>query len=560
MVAARLQALALYPASYWRIQWSEWSPWSECETGRCPTNQTQVRTRECRTKNGTGPRLNDTRLCALLGGVGMEVKQCPCTASFVPKGLKEESESFTMSSNANAPTRYDLSTARLCHECLPSEVCLALHDDPFPFCREIKDPKDPFGCRGWCDTNTEYCQHLGNGSYRCVDDRLMISKASYVQKNLDSLHQLFICLVDEWRCKDGLCVPKEKLCDGHFNCYDMTDELDCDCEPGFFHCGNQTSCIPDSKKCDGVPDCWDGKDEANCSKPCDLGFFACNIGHCIPDFRFCDDYPDCSDASDEPIGCKVDLCAKKEYRCNNGRCLPFRWVCDGLDHCGDGSDELNCTTTHSPDIQRVLIYGCGAEQFSCSSGACIPLTAQCDGNEDCSDSSDELNCTNSSVTCLETDFKCQNGSCVSRKKKCNNVTDCTNGEDELNCGNGVPVCSAIEFTCQNGKCISKEDVCDMVNDCGDFSDERVLIMFQEKIIHFKQNHNETSQEQTIEVIVSTFKLKRTAMARGKEIQKGLLTICNRNFKIKAIEDFYLGLFVFNTRHLIRLFGLVIDES
>jgi hypothetical protein len=35
------------------------------------------------------------------------------------------------------------------------------------------------------------------------------------------------CLVDEWKCRNGLCIPEEKRCDGHFNCYDHTDEMDC---------------------------------------------------------------------------------------------------------------------------------------------------------------------------------------------------------------------------------------------------------------------------------------------------------------------------------------------
>lgn len=35
------------------------------------------------------------------------------------------------------------------------------------------------------------------------------------------------CLEDEWQCGNQLCIPQSKRCDGHFNCYDHTDEHDC---------------------------------------------------------------------------------------------------------------------------------------------------------------------------------------------------------------------------------------------------------------------------------------------------------------------------------------------
>lgn len=35
------------------------------------------------------------------------------------------------------------------------------------------------------------------------------------------------CLDDEWTCLNTLCIPLEKHCDGHMNCYDHSDEHNC---------------------------------------------------------------------------------------------------------------------------------------------------------------------------------------------------------------------------------------------------------------------------------------------------------------------------------------------
>ncbi|OQR73788.1 hypothetical protein BIW11_09518 [Tropilaelaps mercedesae] len=155
------------------------------------------------------------------------------------------------------------------------------------------------------------------------------------------------CHVDEWKCGNGQCIPDTNRCDGHTNCYDSSDERDCECaglESGtHFRCGNATSCLPIGKRCDGVVDCWDDSDEENCLCPPDQ--HRCELaGTCIPRMFFCDGFVDCpnGDRSDEPTNCDAPCAGDNFRQCANGRCVPKEVWCDGYDSCGDGSDEKDC--------------------------------------------------------------------------------------------------------------------------------------------------------------------------------------------------------------------------
>ncbi|XP_053608922.1 atrial natriuretic peptide-converting enzyme [Plodia interpunctella] len=68
-----------------------------------------------------------------------------------------------------------------------------------------------------------------------------------------------------FQCDVKRCIPHDWRCDGHVDCQDRSDELNCNpCKKsGDVHCGNR-QCISQSHMCDGKIDCPWGQDERNC--------------------------------------------------------------------------------------------------------------------------------------------------------------------------------------------------------------------------------------------------------------------------------------------------------
>ncbi|XP_072938514.1 atrial natriuretic peptide-converting enzyme [Epargyreus clarus] len=68
-----------------------------------------------------------------------------------------------------------------------------------------------------------------------------------------------------FQCDINRCIPHDWRCDGHVDCADRSDELNCRvCKrSGDVHCGNQR-CISQTHLCDGKIDCPWGQDERNC--------------------------------------------------------------------------------------------------------------------------------------------------------------------------------------------------------------------------------------------------------------------------------------------------------
>ena len=76
------------------------------------------------------------------------------------------------------------------------------------------------------------------------------------------------CADNEFQCVTGSphCIMKQYMCNGLFNCFDGSDEDNCNttCPDWKFTC-NDGGCVYKSWVCDGDKDCDDGSDEFNCS-------------------------------------------------------------------------------------------------------------------------------------------------------------------------------------------------------------------------------------------------------------------------------------------------------
>uniref|UniRef100_UPI00398EA76F suppressor of tumorigenicity 14 protein homolog n=1 Tax=Pristiophorus japonicus TaxID=55135 RepID=UPI00398EA76F len=160
----------------------------------------------------------------------------------------------------------------------------------------------------------------------------------------------------EYTCRSGLCIALSLRCDGWNDCGDLSDELQCNCEPDQFTCDNGI-CKPKLWTCDRVNDCGDHSDEKACECPKD--FWKCQDGICIPTDQECDGKMDCADGSDEAVcGDKSSICTDFNFKCADGSCVhKANAECDGRQDCEDGSDEASCERQVVPGRDRELGRG-----------------------------------------------------------------------------------------------------------------------------------------------------------------------------------------------------------
>ncbi|KAK0044767.1 very low-density lipoprotein receptor, partial [Biomphalaria pfeifferi] len=94
----------------------------------------------------------------------------------------------------------------------------------------------------------------------------VLSLLVFVIVSAEKKQRQALCLANDFKCTNGVCIDATWKCDAEEDCSDGADEAGCptDCSgPNMFKCAN-TKCIPAQYKCDNDDDCGDKSDETNC--------------------------------------------------------------------------------------------------------------------------------------------------------------------------------------------------------------------------------------------------------------------------------------------------------
>ncbi|XP_058494191.1 transmembrane protease serine 7 [Solea solea] len=120
------------------------------------------------------------------------------------------------------------------------------------------------------------------------------------------------------------------------------------CAENHFLCSTGL-CVEKNRRCDGLDDCQDESDEDFCSRPT----MKCGGNRPPHPLFVCNGETDCTDGRDE-INCTQETtCSAIRYQCRSGSCiLKKNAKCDGVHDCEDRSDEVDCACGLPPPVKK----------------------------------------------------------------------------------------------------------------------------------------------------------------------------------------------------------------
>ncbi|KAI5646184.1 low-density lipoprotein receptor domain class A domain-containing protein [Phthorimaea operculella] len=171
---------------------------------------------------------------------------------------------------------------------------------------------------------------------------------------------------------------KAMVCNGHQDCYDGTDEVNCTSDStsqlvNTYYKVSQilqseytlfivdgTLCVSQAMVCNGHQDCYDGTDEVNCTSDStsqlvntyykvsqilqsEYTLFIVDGTLCVSQAMVCNGHQDCYDGTDE-VNCTSDSTSQLVNTYYKAM------VCNGHQDCYDGTDELNCTSDSTSQL------------------------------------------------------------------------------------------------------------------------------------------------------------------------------------------------------------------